>query len=148
MKILNYCLAASLCFALPATAQRLPNDSSKVYTYVERMPVYPGGGLTALTADLRREFLVASKGTTCGTPGRPVLVHLIVGPSGVIYDAMSWNKVEALKNPGAKRTLPELPASCEAAIAAASRKLARARPGTQNGRLVTVGLMVKLFEAL
>jgi hypothetical protein len=148
MKHLIYCLAALLYFALPATAQRLPSDSSKVYTFVERMPVYPGGGLAALTADLRREFLVASNGTSCATPGRLVLVHLIVGPSGVIYDAMSWNKAETIRNSIAKRTWPELPAGCEAIIAAAAHKLARARPGSQNGRRVTVELTVKLFEAL
>ncbi|GAB3638896.1 hypothetical protein GCM10027422_44870 [Hymenobacter arcticus] len=112
------------------------------------MPVYPGGGLVALTADLRREFSVASNGTSCATPGRPVLVQLIVGPSGVIYDAMSWNKAETSGSQTAKRTLPELPAGCEAAIVAAARKLARAKPGSQNGRCVTVKLTVKLFEAL
>jgi protein TonB len=148
MRILIYCLTALLYSALPATAQRIPSDSSKVYTFVERMPVYPGGGLVALTADLRREFSVSSSGTSCATPGRPVFVRLIVGPSGVIYDAMSLNKAETIRNPTAKRTLPELSAGCEAAIAAAARKLARAKPGSQNGRRVTVELTVKLFEAL
>jgi hypothetical protein len=61
---------------------------------------------------------------------------------------MSLNKAETILHPDDKRTLPELPASCEAAIAAAARKLARARPGSQNGRRVTVEVMVKLFDAL
>jgi protein TonB len=147
MKALAYCLAALLGLSLPATAQQLPSDSSKVYIAVERMPVYPGGRV-ALTADLRRTFLEASGGISCATPGRPVVVRLVVGPSGVIYDAMSFNKAETILHPDAKRTLPELPASCEAAIAAATRKLARARPGSQNGRPVTVEVMVKLFDAL
>jgi protein TonB len=147
MKALAYCLAALLGLSLPATAQQLPSDSSKVYIAVERMPVYTGGRV-ALTADLRRAFLEASGGISCATPGRPVVVRLVVGPSGVIYDAMSFNKAETILHPDAKRTLPELPASCEAAIAAATRKLARARPGSQNGRPVTVEVMVKLFDAL
>jgi protein TonB len=148
MKVLVYCFATLLGLSLPAAAQQLPSDSSKVYIAVERMPVYPGGGRVALTADLRRAFLEASGGISCATPGRPVVVRLVVGPSGVIYDAMSFNKAETILHPDAKRTLPELPASCEAAIAAAARKLARARPGSQNGRPVTVEVMVKLFDAL
>jgi hypothetical protein len=148
MKVLAYYLVALTGLSLPAAAQQLPSDSSKVYTYVERMPVYPGGGQVALTADLRRAFLAASGGISCPTPGRPVIVRLVVGPSGFIYDAMSLNKAQTVLHPTAKSTLPELPASCEAAIAAAARKLARARPGSQNGRRVTVELMVKLFDAL
>lgn len=148
MRTLAYCLAAFLFLAVPAAAQRLPSDSSKVYTYVERMPVYPGGGLAALTADLRQAFLVASGGTGCATPGRPVYVRLTVGPSGSIYDVMSLNRAEIIKSPAAKRVLPELPAACEAAIAVAARKLVRAKPGSQSGRRVAVELTVKLLDAL
>ena len=143
--------------APPAAARAaagLP-DSSRVYTYVEHMPVYPGGGLPALSADLLREFRVASAAGGCTEPTFPVYVSLTVGPSGGIYDVRSINNLPLISKEqaaaGAKgmvatqRTLPELPASCEAAVAAAARKLPRLKPGTQNGRRVAVNFTVKLI---
>lgn len=144
----TFCVGMLAGLARPVAAQQQPPDSSKVYTYVERMPVYPGGGLAALTADLRREFLAAGGASDCATRGRPVFVRLVVGPSGAIYDVMSYNKATTILSPTAKPALPALPAACEAAIAAAGHKLARAKPGSQNGRRVAVELLVKLVDAL
>lgn len=143
-----FCVAMLAGVARPVAAQQQPQDSSNVYTYVERMPIYPGGGLAALTADLRREFLAAGGASDCAARGRPVFVRLVVGPSGAIYDVMSYNKAAISLNPAAKPVLPELPAACEVAIAAAGHKLARAKPGSQNGRRVAVELRVKLLDAL
>jgi hypothetical protein len=115
-------------------------DSSKVYTYVAKMPVYPGG-MAALTTDLRREFQVASAATGCTTPTFKVFVRLVVGPSGYVYAARSINAA-AINTPPS----PPLPPACEAAIATAARRLARLQPGRQNGRAVAVELMVKLLD--
>ena len=122
-------------------------DSIKVYTYVERMPVYPGG-MPALIADLRREFQVASVATGCVTPAFPVFVRLLVGPSGYVYAARSLNAKEADKQfvpTTATVNLPLLPPACEAAIGSAVRRLSRLQPGRQNNKPVTVELMVKLL---
>jgi hypothetical protein len=114
-------------------------DSSKVYTYVAKMPIYPGG-LEVLTADLRREFQVASAATGCATPALPVFVRLVVGPSGYVYAAHSINSAAINTSPS-----PPLPPACEAAITTAARRLARLQPGRQNNKPVTVELMVKLL---
>lgn len=126
-----------------------PVDSSKVYIYVAQMPVYPGGR-QALTADLRREFQVASAAAGCATPAFPVFVRLVVGPSGYVYAARSLNagvddKRQLLPTTAAVN-LPPLPPACEAAIATAARRLARLQPGRQNNKAVTVELMVKLEQ--
>ena len=140
---------ASLLFAnssaLAQSAIRPPHkaqvaDSSKVYTYVAKMPVYPGG-VAALSTDLRREFQVASAATGCPTPAFKVFVRLVVGPSGYIYAAHSIN-AEAMG-----QRSKALPAACEAAIASAAHRLPRLQPGRQNGRTVAVELMVKLVDS-
>ncbi|WP_375435701.1 hypothetical protein [uncultured Hymenobacter sp.] len=114
-------------------------DSSKVYTFVERMPVYPGGGTEAFVADFMREFRSASAATGCSPPA-PVLVSFIVGPSGTIYH------VKSLNNQATQPNLPKLSAACEAALVAAASKLPRFTPGAQNRRRVAVTLTVKLGE--
>lgn len=124
-----------------------PLDSSKVYTYVSKMPEYPGGR-DALLTDLRREFQVASAAAGCATPAFPVYVRLLVGPSGYVYAARSLNAKAADKQfvpTTAAVNLPPLPPACEAAIATAARRLARLQPGRQNNKPVTVELMVKLL---
>jgi protein TonB len=135
----------SFCSAEAQPASRPPHkvavvDSSKVYTYVERMPVYPGG-LAALSADLRREFQVASAAAGCATPASRVFVRLVVGPSGFVYAAHSINSAAINMPPS-----PSLPPACEAAIGTAAHRLPRLQPGRQNGRAVAVELMVKLLD--
>lgn len=123
-------------------------DSSKVYTYVAKMPVYPGG-LAALATDLRREFQAASAATGCTAPAFKVFVRLLVGPSGYIYAARSLNAKEADRRfvpTTAAVNLPPLPPACEAAISTAAHRLPRLQPGRQNGRAVAVELMVKLLD--
>jgi hypothetical protein len=130
----------------PTHLAQMP-DSSKVYTYVAKMPIYPGG-LEALTADLRREFQVASTANGCATPAFPVFVRLIVGPSGYVYAARSLNaKVEDKRFVPTTATVnpPALPVACEAAIVSAARRLRRLQPGRQNNNPVTVELMVELL---
>ncbi|MDF7814322.1 hypothetical protein [Hymenobacter sp. YC55] len=135
--------------ASKARAQAKPPvtlDSSKVYTYVERMPVYPGGGGTkALTADFLREFRSASATAGCSPP-TPVFVSFTVGPSGVIYNVASVNNVISVNNQPAPNNLPKLSAACEGALVAAASKLPRFTPGTQNRRRVAVTITLKLAE--
>ena len=137
----------------PALAQRQPQDSSKIYTFVARMPVYPGGrGYLVLLADLRREFRVASGAAGCAVPAYPVNVNLLVGPSGVIYKAEFVNNlpppVAPAGNPNNVANTPPgpaLPAACETALAAAIRRLPRLQPGAQNGRCETVRVTLPLI---
>ncbi|HEX8428140.1 hypothetical protein [Hymenobacter sp.] len=132
----------------PGAPTKLPValDSSKVYHYVERMPVYPGGGgMQALTADFLREFRGASAAAGCAPPS-PVFVSFTVGPSGTIYDVKSVNDIKSVNNQSTPNNLPKLSAACEAALVAAGRKLPRFTPGTQNRRRVAVTLMLKLAQ--
>lgn len=136
----------------PSLAQRLPQDSSKIYTFVARMPVYPGGkGYLALLADLRREFRAASGAAGCAVPAYPVNVNLLVGPSGVICRAEFVNNlpppVATAGNPNNVANTPPgpaLPAPCETALAAAIRKLPRLQPGVQKGQRETVRITLPL----
>ena len=114
-------------------------DSSKVYNFVERMPVYPNGDRQALTAEFLREFRAASAVAGCSPPSK-VFVSFTVGPSGTIYD------VKSLNNQSTPNNLPKLSTACEAALAAAGTKLLRFTPGMQNRRRVAVTLTVKLGE--
>jgi hypothetical protein len=121
-------------------------DSSTVYQYVERMPVYPGGGgLKALTADFLREFQSASAAAGCAPPS-PVFVNFTVGPSGVIYNVASVKNVVGANNQPTPSNLPKLSAACERALVAAASKLPRFTPGTQNRRRVAVNITLKLAE--
>jgi hypothetical protein len=154
-RISRFIAAISLTGAAiaPARAQRPSPDSSKIYTFVARMPVYPGGkGYLALLADLRREFRVASGEVGCAVPAYPVNVNLLVGPSGVIYKAEFVNNlpppVATASNPNNVANTPPgpaLPAACETALAAAIRQLPRLQPGAQNGRRETVRVTLPLI---
>jgi hypothetical protein len=135
----------------------LSSDSTKVYTFVQKMPVYPGeGGMKALTATFLRDFQVASAEAGCSPPA-PVFVTFVVGPSGLVYDVASVNNLPFITKDEAKagkrgivgdrRPLPEMSADCEAALVAAGRKLPRFKPGMQNGRRVAVNYTLKLIEA-
>jgi hypothetical protein len=115
-------------------------DSTKVYTYVERMPIYPGSsGMKGLTTDLLREFQAVGAKNGCSPPA-PVFVKFIVGPSGVIYNVASVNNSE-------KTPHPRLSETCENALIEAARKLPRFKPGMQNGRRVAVSYTLKLVSA-
>lgn len=147
------CLSAA---AQPATRKKPVPDSTKVYTYVERMPLYPGGGMSALKADLLREFRAASPTAGCAVPTFPIYVSLTVGPSGSIYGVKSINNSPSpsvTKKPGgpdgqgqqsASRSLQQLPVACEQALVEAAKRLSHPRPGTQNGRRVAVNFLFRL----
>jgi hypothetical protein len=140
--------------AAPALAQHPSPDSSKVYTFVARMPVYPGGrGYLLLLKDLRREFQATSGAAGCAVPTHPVNVNLLVGPSGVIHKAEFVNNLPPPKAPATgpgRPTVadtppgPAMPAACETALAAAIRKLPRLQPGVQNGQRETVRITLPL----
>ncbi|QIL76240.1 hypothetical protein [Hymenobacter sp. HDW8] len=116
---------------------RLPIDSTKVYTYVEHMPVYSGAGdMKGLTADFLREFQAASAKGGC-SPHTPVFVSFVVGPSGGIYDVTSVHELQNV-------SYPKLSATCETALIKASQNLSRFKPGMQNNRRVAVRYILKL----
>jgi hypothetical protein len=154
LRITRLLAAVSLAGAstTPAMAQHPSPDSSKIYTFVARMPVYPGGrGYLVLLKDLRREFQAASSAAGCAVPAYPVNVNLLVGPSGVIYSAEFVNNLPPPKatagNPNNVASTPPgpaLPTACETALAAAIRQLPRLQPGVQNGRRETVRITLPL----
>lgn len=153
-RIIRFIAVISLTGAgvAPALAQRPSPDSSKIYTFVARMPVYPGGrGYLVLLKDLRWEMQAASGAAGCAVPTYPVNVNLLVGPSGVIYHAEFVNNLPTPKptagNPNNVANTPPgpaLPAACENALAAAIRKLPRLQPGVQNGQRETVRITLPL----
>ena len=136
--------------SMPAAIDSL----TKIYTYVQYMPLYKGKeGTEMLAKDLQREFKAASVAAGCVIPAFPIVVDIIVGPSGVIHDIMSVNNMplitaEELAAGGrgivARPNLQALPAACEAALLAAGRKLPRLNPGSINGRRVTMSYTLKL----
>ena len=153
-QIARLIVAVSLAGAAvaPVIAQRPSLDSSKIYTFVARMPAYPGGRVYLLLLnDLRREFQAASGAVECAVPTYPVNVNLLVGPSGVIYKAEFVNNLPPSKvtagNPNNVANTPPgpaLPVACETALAAAIRKLPRLQPGMQSGRRETVRITLPL----
>jgi hypothetical protein len=138
--------------AAPVMAQRPSLDSSKIYTFVARMPAYSGGrGYLMMLSDLRQEFQAASGAVGCAVPTYPVNVNLLVGPSGVIYKAEFVNNLPPPKatagNPNNVANTPPgpaLPVACETALAAAIRKLPRLQPVMQSGRCETVRITLPL----
>ena len=139
--------------SMPAAIDSL----TKVYTYVQYMPLYKGReGTEMLTKDLRREFKAASVAAGCAPPTFPVLVDIRIGPSGVIHDVMSINSMDIITNEefaagvrgivGTRPNLQPLPAACEAALLAAGRKLPRLNPGSINGRRVTMSYTLELVD--
>ena len=138
--------------SMPADADA---DSTKIYTYVQYMPLYKGKeGTVLLTKDLQREFLAASKAAGCAAPRVPIVASIVIGPSGVIHDVISVNNMHLAtaeesaagrqETTGARSGLPVLPAACEAALVAAGRRLPRLDPGSINGRRVSIGYTLKL----
>lgn len=133
------------------------NDSSRVYTSVQYMPEYRGEmGIKLLTADLIREFRAACQAAGCAMPDFPVIVDIRIGPSGVLQDVLSLNNMPVITPAefmAGKRgftssptTLTQLSPACEAALLAAGRRLPRLKPGSLNGRRVTVGYTLRLVK--
>ena len=165
--IYRFVLAGALtllaCSAVQAQSDRPPAGSmpaatdslTKIYTYVQYMPLYKGKeGTKLLTKDLQREFQAACVAAGCAVPQFPVVVDLVVGPSGVIQDVISVNNLPLVTAEelaagkrgvvGARPDLQVLPAVCEAALRVAGRKLPRLNPGSINGRRVPVSYTLKL----
>jgi hypothetical protein len=150
-----------LLIAQSVAAQTSPPAPDKAYhyvhTYVEHMPIYQGEeGTKKLTKDLLREFKAASARGGCIPPNFPVYVSLIVSHNGAIYDVKSTNNQPPTPIPEPygpngwvlttpKRSLRQLPTTCEKALVEASQRLPRLKPGTQNGRRVAVNLVLRLI---
>lgn len=141
MLLVGFMAAGAAQAQSPSTAATQPKpatDSARVYTYVERMPVYLGSsGMKGLTADFLREFQAAGAKGGCSPPAFPVFVSFVVGPSGVIYDVVSVNNSQNIPH-------PKLSAACEAALVTAAHNLPRFKPGMQNNRRVAVSYTLKL----
>ena len=151
------CSAAQAQKGRPAAASMpAATDSlTKVYTYVQYMPLYKGKeGTDLLTKDLQREFQAASTAAGCTAPPFPIVVSITVGPSGVIQDVVSVNNMPLITAEelaagkrgvvGTRSDLQTLPDACEAALGTAGRKLPRLNPGSINGRRVTMSYTLKL----
>lgn len=143
--------------AAPAAPGPPSNDSSRVYTSVQYMPEYRSEmGIKLLTADLIREFRAACQAAGCAVPDFPVIVDIRIGPSGVLQDVLSLNNMPVITPAefmAGKRgftssptTLTQLSPACEAALLAAGRRLPRLKPGSLNGRRVTVGYTLRLVK--
>ena len=139
----------------PASMPARPDSLSRLYTYVQYMPLYRGKeGTELLTKDLQREFQAASVAAGCPVLTFPVVVDIIVGPSRFLHDVMILNNMPLITSEereagvrgvvGTRPDLQALPAACEAALLAAGRKLPRLNPGSQNGKRVTVCYTLKL----
>ena len=128
------------------------NDSSRVYTFVQYMPLYKGKeGTKQLTEDLQYEFRTASATSGCALPEVALHVSLTVGPSGALYNVKAINNmaqsgIQIAAGPGTPESKPSqsLPAACEAALTAAASKLPRLKPGSLNGRRVAVSYTLLL----
>lgn len=128
------------------------NDSSRVYTLVQYMPLYKNkDGTKQLTEDLQHEFRAASEASGCALPKVPLYVSFTVGPSGILYDVKSINNMaQSVLQIAAGSGMPEnkpsqsLPIPCAAALTVAASKLPRLKPGSLNGRRVAVGYTLVL----
>ena len=145
-RALSICvLLLGVFFSSPAIAQtQSASDETTpygtVYTYVEQMPVYPGGPaqlLQDLTASVA--YPEAAVGTNVGGN---VLVDFIVAPNGRIYEVKLNKGIVA--GPGQEATAQALN---EAAVAAVKRLKKKWQAGRQNGKAVAVSFTVPLAFA-
>jgi hypothetical protein len=96
-------------------------DSSQVYTYVEQMPTLNGQlGFPVITAAIQQHLLLPPDAPTGRT-----FVQFVVTKAGVVTKP---------------RIVKGLRADVDSAVVAATRKLPRFTPGSQNGRMVPVYL--------
>ena len=107
-----------------------PGD--KIYSYVEQMPTFRGGDVTALMAYLQQQVRRPAVATMPLTMGR-VFANFTVGKDGVVRDAKIIKGVN-----------PQLDAEALQVV----RGLTGFAPGRQNGQAVAVSMTVPItFES-
>ena len=114
--------------AQPAAAQS--DSQEKVYTYVEQMPAFPGGGgQPAIMAAIQERVVYPELARREKITGR-VFVSFIIAETGKVKD------IKVVKGIGA---------GCDEAAVAAVSQLPLLVPGKQNGRVVAVSLTVPIL---
>ena len=116
----------------PAAAQSSPyvSDTTQVFSYVEQMPVLPGGGGNlALVKALQKQMQLPAEVREGRVEGR-VFVRMVVGVSGL---ARQVSVVQSLSP------------ACDAAALAAVKRLPRLVPGRYNGQSVAVLLTLPVM---
>lgn len=109
--------------------EAVPDDTTKVYTYVEQMPRLPReSGAVELVQLIQRNTLLPAE-VREGRAEGPVGVSFVVGRNGWVRNAQITRGL----NPAA-----------DAAVLAAVAKLPRFVPGRQNGQPVAVSLAVQV----
>jgi len=110
-----------------------PVSSPPVYTYVENMPQLPGGGgNAAIVAAIQRNVIYPKAALANRIEGR-VFVSFYVDSEGQVREAKIVKGLD-----------PEI----DAAVIAAVQKLPRFRPGTQDGKAVSVTFTVPITFAI
>ncbi|WP_245849614.1 energy transducer TonB [Hymenobacter crusticola] len=104
---------------------------NKVYTYVEQMPVFPGGN-DALLAAIQKNTKYPPLALRNQVEGK-VFITFVVGPDGAV------SGVTVQKGIGS---------GCDEAAVAAVKTLPRFTPGKQNGRAVSVSFTVPVTFAI
>ncbi|MBG8552548.1 TonB family protein [Hymenobacter guriensis] len=111
-------------------ADKVPEQGEeKVYTYVEQMPQWPGGGgNAAISAAILKNVALPAD-----TPEGRVFISFIVKPTGEVSNA---------------KITKGLSPAIDAAVLAAVGKLPRFEPGKQNGRTVSVNypMLVNIYR--
>ena len=110
-----------------------PVSSPPVYTYVENMPqLLGGGGNAAIVAAIQRNVVYPEAALANRIEGR-VFVSFYVDSEGQVREAKIVKGLD-----------PEI----DAAVIAAVQKLPRFRPGTQDGKAVSVTFTVPITFAI
>ena len=110
-----------------------PVSSPPVYTYVENMPqLLGGGGNAAIVAAIQRNVIYPKAALANRIEGR-VFVSFYVDSEGQVREAKIVKGLD-----------PEI----DAAVIAAVQKLPRFRPGTQDGKAVSVTFTVPITFAM
>ena len=110
-----------------------PVSSPPVYTYVENMPqLLGGGGNAAIVAAIQRNVIYPKAALANRIEGR-VFVSFYVDSEGQVREAKIVKGLD-----------PEI----DAAVIAAVQKLPRFRPGTQDGKAVSVTFTVPITFAI
>jgi protein TonB len=106
-------------------------EKAEVFTYVEEMPTFPGGG-DAFLSYVAQKIVYPEIAKRAGVEGR-VAVSFVVSPSGAV------SNVEVMKGIGA---------GCDEEAIRVIKSMPKWNPGKQNGRPVNVKVFVPIVFKL
>ncbi|OON70751.1 hypothetical protein B0919_01675 [Hymenobacter sp. CRA2] len=124
----------------PAPIKSANDPADRVYTYVERMPEYPGG-MMQLMRDLGSRVVYPEAAKAAGLQGK-VFIGFTIMPDGTLRDLRVNKGVEA---PAKQQALAKQMDT--AALQAVQSLSGRWQPGTQNGRPVAVAYTLPISFA-